>query len=67
MVVDQSLSKGLADSLLVELDGIHVEFIRSFRQVLIGTQRKRKSIREKSEYLLQAGERAALTQFYAHH
>ena len=67
MVVDQSLSKGLADSLLVELDGIHVEFIRSFRQVLIGRPQKRKSVREKSECLLQAGERAALTQFYAHH
>jgi len=67
MLVDQSLSKGLADTLLVEFDDIHVEFIRSLRQVLIGKPQKRKSVREKSERMLQAGERAALTQFYAHH
>ena len=67
MVVDQSLSKGLADTLLAEFDDIHAEYIRTFRHVLSSAPQKRKQVREKSEHLLQAGARAALTQFYAHH
>lgn len=67
MVVDKSLSRGLADSVLLEYKGVRSGYIADLGRALARIPRKRPDVRSMAEELKAAGERASLTQIIAHH
>lgn len=67
-MVDKSLSRGLADRVLDQMTGLAKAYIADWATVYGRIPRTRHAVRETTQRLVEAGEKAALTQLVgAHH
>jgi hypothetical protein len=67
MIVDKSLSRGLADGVLQEFRQIRTRFLQRFGDACCGVPHRRAAVRTKAEALKCLGEELSLTQMIVNH